>query len=267
MTRRRILLPLLLAALFCACAPSRRTAAVHSRAENDLRMQVLREELSTRDSLFFRALCEELIRNLDGERHLHRVVGEDTGIRHLPSSRYADRNTAPAAGDHPTAAPYGFHSRGGPCTTDRTPNPGRHDPRRRSCQAAASDGRKYLPAGSRRNRSHDGPASRPYLVAACPVHCRTAGRGLWHLQIIQTPLKQQLNGKKQSYRKNRRESSENGRSLRPDRGRVYAGRERIARSPAGSRHGTRRREGGGTDAVGPRSSGHDTRSPAGLRIR
>ena len=69
MTRRRILLPLLLAALFCACAPSRRTAAVHSRAENDLRMQVLREELSTRDSLFFRALCEELIRNLDGERH------------------------------------------------------------------------------------------------------------------------------------------------------------------------------------------------------
>ena len=32
-------------------------------------------------------------------------------------------------------------------------------------------------------------------------------------------------------------------------------------------HGTRRREGGGTDAVGPRSSGHDTRSPAGLRIR
>ena len=77
MTRRRILLPLLLAALFCACAPSRRTAAVHSRAENDLRMQVLREELSTRDSLFFRALCEELIRNLDGERHLHRVVGEE----------------------------------------------------------------------------------------------------------------------------------------------------------------------------------------------
>ena len=40
-------------------------------------MQVLREELSTRDSLFFRALCEELIRNLDGERHLHRVVGEE----------------------------------------------------------------------------------------------------------------------------------------------------------------------------------------------
>ena len=39
-----------------------------------------------------------------------------------------------------------------------------------------------------------------------------------------------MNGKKQSYRKNRRESSENGRSLRPDRGRVYAGRERIARS-------------------------------------
>ena len=77
MTRRRILLPLLLAALLCACAPSRRTAAVHSRAENDLRMQALREELSTRDSLFFRALCEELIRSLDGERHLHRVVGEE----------------------------------------------------------------------------------------------------------------------------------------------------------------------------------------------
>ena len=95
MTRRRILLPLLLAALFCACAPSRRTAAVHSRAENDLRMQVLREELSTRDSLFFRALCEELIRNLDGERHLHRVVGEEveTVTREYDTSRPVDTLT------------------------------------------------------------------------------------------------------------------------------------------------------------------------------
>ena len=95
MTRRRILLPLLLAALFCACAPSRRTAAVHSRAENDLRMQVLREELSTRDSLFFRALCEELIRSLDGERHLHRVVGEEveTVTREYDTSRPVDTLT------------------------------------------------------------------------------------------------------------------------------------------------------------------------------
>ena len=95
MTRRRILLPLLLAALLCACAPSRRTAAVHSRAENDLRIQVLREELSTRDSLFFRALCEELIRNLDGERHLHRVVGEEveTVTREYDTSRPVDTLT------------------------------------------------------------------------------------------------------------------------------------------------------------------------------
>ena len=77
MTRLRILLSLLLATLLCTCAPSRRTATVHSRKENDLRMQTLREELSTRDSLFFRALCEELHRSLDGERHLHRVVGEE----------------------------------------------------------------------------------------------------------------------------------------------------------------------------------------------
>ena len=84
MTRRRILLPLLLAALLCACAPSRRTAAVHSRAENDLRMQALREELSTRDSLFFRALCEDLIRSL--------VVGEEveTVTREYDTSRPVD---------------------------------------------------------------------------------------------------------------------------------------------------------------------------------
>ena len=92
MTRRRILLPLLLAALLCACAPSRRTAAVHSRAETDLRMQALREERSTRDSLFFRALGEELIRSLDGERHLHRVVGEEveTVTREYDTSRPVD---------------------------------------------------------------------------------------------------------------------------------------------------------------------------------
>ena len=95
MTRRRILLPLLLAALLCACAPSRRTAAVRNRAENDLRMQAFREELSMRDSLFFRALCEELHRSLDGERHLHRVVGEEieTVTREYDTSRQVDTLT------------------------------------------------------------------------------------------------------------------------------------------------------------------------------
>lgn len=47
---------------------------------------------------------------------------------------------------------------------------------------------------------------------------------------------------------------------------MQVGNESPDLQPA-PRHGTRRREGGGTDAVGPRSSGHDTRSPAGLRIR
>ena len=58
-------------------------------------MQVLREELSARDSLFFRALCEELIRNLDGERHLHRVVGEEveTVTREYDTSRPVDTLT------------------------------------------------------------------------------------------------------------------------------------------------------------------------------
>lgn len=95
MTRLRILLSLLLATLLCTCAPFRRTATVHSRKENDLRMQTLREELSTRDSLFFRALCEELLRSLDGERHLHRVVGEEieTVTREYDTSRQVDTLT------------------------------------------------------------------------------------------------------------------------------------------------------------------------------
>lgn len=92
MTRRRILLPLLLAALLCACAPSRRTAAVRSHARSELQEQALCEELSMRDSLFFRALCEELLRSLDGERHLHRVVGEEveTVTREYDTSRPVD---------------------------------------------------------------------------------------------------------------------------------------------------------------------------------
>lgn len=95
MTRRRILLPLLLAALLCACAPSRRTATMRSHARSELQEQALREELSTRDSLFFRALCEELLRSLDGERHLHRVVGEEveTVTRVYDTSRPVDTLT------------------------------------------------------------------------------------------------------------------------------------------------------------------------------
>lgn len=92
MTRRRIFLPLLLAALLCACAPSRRTATMRSHARSELQEQAFREELSTRDSLFFRALCEELLRSLDGERHLHRVVGEEveTVTREYDTSRPVD---------------------------------------------------------------------------------------------------------------------------------------------------------------------------------
>ena len=217
-----------------------------------------------RDSLFFRALCEELHRSLDGERHLHRVVGEEieTVTREYDTSRQVDTLT----GTPPLRRETIRRRR----LTDSTCEAGRvrqTEHRIRAYRAAAPDGGQHLPAGGGRNRPHDGPASRPHLVAARPVHRRTAGRGLWLLQIIQTPLKQQSNGKKQSYRKSLRESSENGRSLRPDRGRAHAGRERIARSPDGSRHGTRCREGGGTEVVGPRSSGRDVRFPAGLRIR
>ena len=173
-----------------APAPSRRTAAVTAERKTTFGCRCSARNSRRATACFFPGLVRELIRNLDGERHLHRVVGEGSRPSHeYDTSRPVDTLTGtlpPAAGDHPTAAPYGFHSRGGPCTTDRTPNPGRHDPRRRSCQAAASDGRKYLPAGPPKQFTDLRPsASRPHLVAACPVHCRTAGRGLWHPQIIQ----------------------------------------------------------------------------------
>lgn len=73
----------------------KRTAAMRSHARSELQTQTLCEELSTRDSLFFRALCEELIRSLDGERHLHRVIsGEvETVTREYDTSRPVDTLT------------------------------------------------------------------------------------------------------------------------------------------------------------------------------
>lgn len=73
----------------------KRTAAMRSHARSEQQTQTLCEELSTRDSLFFRALCEKLIRSLDGERQLHRIVGEEieTVIREYDTSHPVDTLT------------------------------------------------------------------------------------------------------------------------------------------------------------------------------
>lgn len=70
----------------------KRTAAMRSHARSELQAQALREELSTRDSLFFRALCEELLRSLESERLLNRVIsGEvETVTREYDTSRPVD---------------------------------------------------------------------------------------------------------------------------------------------------------------------------------
>ena len=73
----------------------KRTATMQSHARSELQAQALREELLTHDSLFFRALCEELLRSFDGEQHLHRVVGEEieTVTREYGTSRPVDTLT------------------------------------------------------------------------------------------------------------------------------------------------------------------------------
>lgn len=73
----------------------KRTATMQSHARSELQAQALREELLTHDSLFFRALCEELLRSFDGEQHLHRVVGEEieTVTREYDTSRPVDTLT------------------------------------------------------------------------------------------------------------------------------------------------------------------------------
>lgn len=65
---------------------------MRSHARSELQAQALREELSTRDSLFFRALCEELLRSLESERLLNRVIsGEvETVTREYDTSRPVD---------------------------------------------------------------------------------------------------------------------------------------------------------------------------------
>lgn len=68
---------------------------MRSHARSELQEQALREELSTRDSLFFQTLHEELLRYLENERHLLRVVGEEVEsvIREYDTSRPVDTLT------------------------------------------------------------------------------------------------------------------------------------------------------------------------------
>lgn len=229
MTRQRILLLLLPAALLCACAPSRRTAAVHSRAENDLRMQALREELSTRDSLFFRALYEELRRSLDGERQLHRVVGEEveTLTREYDTSRPVDTLT----GTPPLWRETTRRRR----LTDSIREAGRVRQTERQVRSDTLLGGGHTGQQLRT----EGNTSRQEVGETDLTTAQRRGLTWWQhalciagllavaygsCRLFKHRLKQQSNGKKQSYRK----------SLRPDRGRAHAGRERIARSPDGS---------------------------------
>lgn len=95
MTRSQIFASLLIVSLFCACAPSLRTTAVQGREQRDIREMAIRQELSTRDSLFFRALCEELLRRLDSERVRNRIIGQEieTITREYDTDRPVDTLT------------------------------------------------------------------------------------------------------------------------------------------------------------------------------
>lgn len=95
MIRSQIFALLLTVSLFCACAPSLRTTAVRSREQRDIREMAIRQEFSTRDSLFFRALCEELLRRLDSERVRNRIIGQEieTITREYDTNRPVDTLT------------------------------------------------------------------------------------------------------------------------------------------------------------------------------
>lgn len=153
MIRSQIFALLLTVSLFCACAPSLRTTAVRSREQRDIREMAIRQEFSTRDSLFFRALCEELLRRLDSERVRNRIIGQEieTITREYDTNRPVDTLTGkppPSTGDDPAATPYGFYMRGEPCTTDRAPDQSRHSIRWRTYPTANPRNRGYFTAGS-----------------------------------------------------------------------------------------------------------------------
>lgn len=95
MTRSQIFASLFTVSLFCACAPSLRTTAVQSHEQRDIREMAIHQELSSHDSLFFRSLCEELLRRFDSEQVRNRIIGQkvETITREYDTDRPVDTLT------------------------------------------------------------------------------------------------------------------------------------------------------------------------------
>lgn len=95
MTRSQIFASLLTVSLFCACAPSLRTTVVQSHEQRDIREMAIHQEISSHDSLFFRALCEELLRRFDSDQVRNQIIGQrvETITREYDTDRPVDTLT------------------------------------------------------------------------------------------------------------------------------------------------------------------------------